>query len=253
MRLKRTILALITTSALFLTGCAADDGDSPKADNPSSSDSGNSADGSESSELPTPDTADLPDVVASVNDVDITRETFLMDYEAQFDQAVAMGQGEALDQDALKASVVDMLINRELLIQAASADGIKATDEKIDEVLKDAATQLGLGSIDEFLELAAEQNIDAEAMREDAGHQYLINTYIDNNVEVADAPEEELREQYDSVVGFLKDQDTPEDEIPAFEDVRDQLNQEAKSLKMNDAVDGLLAKLREAADVSINL
>lgn len=254
MRIKRTIVALVCTSALFFAGCSATDTDESSAENQSDSDaSANGSDGTDETESPEIDTSDLPDVVAKVNDVDITKEVFLVDYEVQFDQAVMTSQGTEIDQDALKLDVADMIINRELLIQAAASEGIEASEEKVDEVLADVAAQSGLGSVEEFLELAAEQGIDADTMRSDASNQYLINTYIDEHVDVPDTSEEELQSQYDEVVETLKEQGANEDEIPAFEDVRDQLNAEAKNAEMGAAVEDLLEGLREAAEVSIYL
>lgn len=254
MRIKRTVLALICSSVLVIAGCSSTDSDAPKDnDSAGSSESTDGADDAGEPEMPEADVDSVPDVVASVNDTDISRDAFLLDYEVQFQQAAMMSQGAEVDQDALKLDVADMMINRELIIQAAAADGIEADDEKVDEMLEDAAAQSGLSSIDEFLELAAEQGIDADQMRVDAGNQYLINTYIDNNVSVPDTPEEDLRAQYDEVVEMLKEQGADEEQIPKFEDVRDELNDEAKSNEMTAAVDAHLKQLREAANVEIFL
>lgn len=247
MRIKRAALAIFCSSVLVLTGCASSESDDSPSDDTQNSQDDTSTDQPQQQA----DVDDLPDVVATVNGSDITRDLFLIDYEVQFDQAVMMSQGAEIDQDTLKLEVAEMIINRELIVQAAAAEGIEATDEDVDEILQGAAAQTGLASVEEFLELGAEQGIDADKMREDAGNQYLINTYIDKMIQVPDAPEDELRAQYDEVVELLKEQGSEPDQIPSFEDVRDQLNDEAKNMQRTEAVDTHLNELRDAAKVEI--
>jgi len=251
LRIKRSIFALICTSTLIFAGCSAADSDGSSGNK--AAESGDNSGPPETPETPEPDVSDVPEIVATVNDTEITRDLFLLDYESQFEQAVLMNQGTEPDQGELKRNVVDMLINRELLIQTSDADGIKATDEKVDEVLRDAASQSGLESIADLLAVGAEQGFDEETMRRDAELQYVLNTYIEKNFEVPDTPEYELRAQYDEVVEMLKQQGNSEEEIPDFDDVRDQLNDEAKNMEMTAAVDELLAQLREDAEVTVLL
>src|SRR5699024_2545381 len=78
LRIKRTVLALICSSVLVIAGCSSSDSETPKTDDTSNnSENPDGAGEGEEPEMPEADIDSVPDVVASVNDTDITRDSFL--------------------------------------------------------------------------------------------------------------------------------------------------------------------------------
>lgn len=246
MSIIRPLLAASLVAVLALAGCSAGGDDEPNQDAPSVSEG--------ETETPTADLEGLPDVVAVVNGEDITREEFASAYEGQFQQAVASQQmtGQPVDQDALKTQVADLLVNNRLLVQAAEDAGYTATEADVDAQIEEVAAQNGFESVEAVLDAFAEQGVSEEQVRADAASQYQINQYLDAETEVAEPTDEELREQYDA---FAEQAEVHggEGEVPSFEDVRDQLAEQARTESTNAAVSQILEDLRAAGDVTINL
>ena len=245
MSISRLLVAGTLVGALALAGCSAGAED-PEEATPAPTDAAPAA--------PEADLDDLPDIVAVVNDEEITLEDFTSAYEPQLQQASMMQQqsGQEVDQDELKVQVADMLVNSALLTQAATASGIEASDEDVDGVLKDLATQNGLESVDDVIAAFDEQGIAEEDVREDAADQVRIDAYVAAETNVEAPSDEELREQYDQMVEQSKQQGG-EGEIPKFDEVKQQLADQAVSQEQNAAVEKIVTKLREDGNVDIKL
>ena len=246
MSISRLLVAGTLVGALALAGCSAGAEDPEEEATPAPTDAAPAA--------PEADLDGLPDIVAVVNDEEITLEDFTSAYEPQLQQASMMQQqsGQEVDQDELKVQVADMLVNSALLTQAATASGIEATDEDVDGVLKDLATQNGLESVDDVIAAFDEQGIAEEDVREDSADQVRIDAYVAAETNVEAPSDEELREQYDQMVEQSKQQGG-EGEIPKFDEVKQQLADQAVSQEQNAAVEKIVTKLREDGNVDIKL
>ena len=116
-------------------------------------------------ELPEPDIADLPEVVAEVDGVQITREEFLDIYEPEFQQVAAASQasGQELDQDELKRQIADVLVDTELMLMEAAERSIEPTEEQVEDAATELAEDWQLGSADELFTMLEEQGLDPDA------------------------------------------------------------------------------------------
>lgn len=252
MSIKRPLAALSVAAVVALAGCTSETdenpGSSPSAEATSESGAG----------APEADLEDVPDVVAEVNGEKVEREEFVTSYESQLQQAAMSQQttGEEIDQDALKQQVVEQLVGNRLLTQAADQAGIEATDEDVQATLDGIAAQNGLQSADEVIAALGEQGISEDEVRADAASQFQVNAYIEAEADIEEPTEDELREQYDAIVEQMESQGgegASQAEIPPFEDVRDQLAQQATSEQQSAAVDGIVSTLRDEGDVTIHL
>lgn len=252
MSITRTILATSIVATLALAGCSANgDGDAEETPAPTAS-AADPANGA-----PEADLEGVPDVVAVVNGEEIGLEEFTTAYEAQLQRAAASQQqtGQEVDQDQLKQQVADLLVNNRLLTQAASDAGIEPSDDDIEAILKDAAEQNGLGSVEEVISAFGDQGISEEQVREDAASQFQIDGYVDAETDIQPPSDDELRKQYDEVVEQSKSQGdgSGAGEIPPFKDVKDQLAEQAVSQERNAAIEKILDELRESGEVEISL
>jgi peptidyl-prolyl cis-trans isomerase SurA len=98
-----------------------------------------------------------------------------------------------------------------------------------------------------------QQGITEEQVRQDAASQFAITTYIEQEADVAEPSEEELRAQYDALVEQQTQAGGSAEEVPSFEEMREQLAQQATSQQQNEAATEIAGKLRESGDVTINL
>jgi peptidyl-prolyl cis-trans isomerase SurA len=265
MRITRALAALTFTAALALTGCSgggsgADTLDGGQAT--SASDGGGSSlesDGGQDAASEA-DVDDVPEVVAEVNGEEISRDTFVESYEMQYQQAAMQQQttGQEVDQDELKAQVADLLVDNELLKQAADDAGIEVSDEDVDAFLEETAQQNGLGSGDELISAMEQQGQDEEQIRSDAADQVQLDAYLEKEADITEPTDEELKEQYDQLVAQQESQstggdDSAQQEIPEFEEVKDQLAEQYTQQQKSEASQSIADDLREKGDVEIYL
>ncbi|AXK45663.1 SurA N-terminal domain-containing protein [Brachybacterium saurashtrense] len=257
--LRRTLAALTLTTALAVTGCSGDQAATSGASDgggqaPAASDGGGQPAAGEQA-APEADLSDVPDVVATVNDEEITKDEFTAAYEGQLQQAAAQQQttGEEVDQAALKEQVANQLVDNRLLQQGAEDAGVEASDEDIDAMLEQIAQQNGLGSADEVVSALEQQGMSEEQVREDAATQVELTTFIEQEADVQEPSDEELKEQYDAMLEQQEEAGGDTSQVPPFEEVRDQLAQQAVSQQQNEAAASLAQELRESGDVTIHL
>lgn len=262
MPIRRTLTAVSLAAAVALAGCGSGDDSTNDAANTDSATTGSPDTAAPTegaaSQMPEPDLEDVPDVVAEVNGEEITRDQFVQSYEAQFQQSMMsqQGAGGELDQDQLKQQVADLLVDNRLLTQAAQEADIETTDQNVNDTLTDIAERNGLGSADEVISALEEQGLSEEQIREDAATQYQLNTFIEQETDVEAPTEAELREQYDTLVeqqGGDQGSSGSQSQIPPFEEVRDQLEDQATAQEESAAVDTIVEDLRADADVTIHL
>ena len=258
--LRRTLAALTLTAALGLTAACSGGQDDPSqasdgGGQAAASDSGGAAAGDQ--QMPEADVSDVPDVVAEVNGEEVTKDEFVQTYESQFQQLMMQqqqsGAGTEVDQDELKSQVAEQLVNNELLRQGAADAGIEASDEDVDTTLDEIAQQSGLDSGDEVVSALEQQGIDEKQVREDAASQFAITSYIEKEADVSEPSEEELKEQYDAMVEQQSQAGASSEEMPSFDEVKDQLAEQATTQQQNEAATELAGSLRESGDVTINL
>lgn len=260
MKIKHALAALSFAAVVTLAGCsgAGDTGD-PAA--PGAQPGADDQEAGSGEQMPEADLSDVPDVVAEVNGDEISKEEFTAFYEPQFQQQAMMAQqgGQEMDESELKTQVADQLVDNRLLIQAAEDDGIEASDEDVDAILEDVAQQNGLGSADEVIAALEEQGQSEEDIREDAATQHQLDTYIAQEADVSEPSDEELRQQYDEIVEQQSQAasdaggEDGQEELPPFEDVRDQLADEAMTEQENAAATEIVTELRESADITVHL
>lgn len=239
---KRSLLPIALIAMVALAGCASGS-EEPEA--PPVAEDGTSG----------LDLESIPEVVAEVNGEEIPRDEFAQAYESQLQQAMMMAQstGQEPDPAALQQQVVQMLVNTRLLSQAAQEAGIEPTEDEIDGTLNELAMQNGMASSEELIAALIEQGLTEEEVREEAAMQYRMNEYITQETNVPEPSEEELREQYDALVEQQESMGEEAGEIPAFDEVRDQLAEQAVSEQQNAATTQLLDELNEQGDVTIHL
>ncbi len=190
----------------------------------------------------------LPEpAVATVNGVSIG----LSKFEKSRDQlqAQAAGQGadptEATIQAQIETEALDILINTELLRQAAEAGGVLITDEQVtaryDEIV---ASQ---GGEEQLAARMTELGITKESLDADIRGELLIQTHLASaldasSIVVSDADIEAFYKSVASSAG-------PTDEIPPLVEVRDQIVQQLRLTQEQELVTKYLDSLKAEAEI----
>lgn len=212
----------------------------------------------EAPEMPEPELDDVPDVVAEVNDSEISKEEFETAYQGMFMQASQQTQmtGEEVDQDQLKQDAAESLVQNELLEQEADNQEINVSDEEVDETLTELAEQNGMESSDDLLAALEQQGTGEEEVRSEVETQVKMEELIASEAGDIEVTDEEVQEMYDQMTEQqeqMAGSEGGETELPALEEVRPEIENQIESQKQAEHAQELVADLREDADVTIHL
>lgn len=207
----------------------------------------------EQPEMPEPDLKDIPDVVAEVNGEKIDKKEFESAYTGQFQQMAMQAQmsGQEVDQAQLKGQVAESLVAQELLVQETKNQKLTATEEQINTALEELAQQNGLKSSDELLTALKEQGVSKEEVMAQLEAQVKIDQLVASETGEIKLTDKELQTYYDEAKAQQKE--AGGEEIPAFEEVKPQIEEQMKMQKESEATQALIAKLREKAEVKVNV
>jgi hypothetical protein len=242
---KWLMSAVLAGSLAFATGCAGNTEAEPA---PSESAASTPA------EAPTPDLEGIPDVVGTVNGLDITKEEFTTSYEGAFQQMAMQSQvtGQEVDQEQLKTQTLDNLIGQKLLIQEADKRGIEASEDQIAATTDELMKTNQFATTEELFAALEERGIPKDEATEQIKQQVRLDALIAEEGGDAAPTEEELKAAYEEAKssGAAAQQGG---EVPPYEELKPQLEQQAKQQKKADAAIALVEKLRESGDVVSNL
>lgn len=253
-RTRHALGLTLAAAMLSLTACGGGDGGDAAADSSETS----SAEQSEQSGADAADLEGIPDVVAEVNGEEVTKEEFAPIYQAQLQQATMQAQmsGEKPDEDALKEQTADDLVDTELLAQEAESRGIEVTDQDVDDELASIAEDNQMGSTDELMKALEQQGTTEDQARAQLETQVMIEQLVADEAGPAKTTEKELRALYRQAKeqqAQMGQQGGQQQEIPPYEKVKPQLEEQAESQKVGTVATELVEQLREDADITINL
>lgn len=208
-------------------------------------------------DMPEADLEGIPDIVAEINGEEITKDDFESIYEQQFQQQAMQAQmsGQSMDdidQNDLKEQIAEAMVNQELLTQEANEKFSEVTDEDIDETINDLVEQNGMESKDDLLEAFEEQGIDEEELMSEVETQVKIDKLIADITKDIEITEDETKEAYETIKSQQEQADS-EEEFPEFEDIKPDLEEQLKEQKSSEETESFVEKLREDAEVTINL
>ncbi len=188
---------------------------------------------------------EYPEVVAVVNGEEVPRDDFLQSYEQANGIAMQQGIDPTLD-PAIMAEVekqaLDIAVNTVLMLQEAEKAGITVSDERVDEEVAKLEEQFG--GAEQLAAALAGVGLDDAGMREDLREQLVVDQYITNSLEwtTIEVTDEDVRAYYDEVAAQVAD-------VPAFEDVVDQVRAQLEYQAQQEATTALIARVREDAEI----
>ncbi|HLS33762.1 MAG TPA: SurA N-terminal domain-containing protein, partial [Brevibacterium sp.] len=150
-----------------------------------------------------------------------------------------------------------------LLEQEADDRGIEVSDSQVDEALTETAEQNQMGA-DEFLAAMEQQGMPEDEVRSQVASQETVGQLVEDENGGFEASEDELKEAYEQAKSQQEQMPQQpqqgqqggapqQQEMPPFEDMKPQLEQQVTQQKEAKATDELATELREDADVTVNL
>ncbi len=200
------------------------------------------------------DTENIPDIIATVNGEDIEKGIYVSYLQQQASQMMMQGIDLESEEgkgylEMIKESTIQQLVNERLIVQAANEENLKVTEEEIDQEIKSILAEFQLETEAELQELIAEQGVTMDELRDDIVEYLKRDKYIQQNINVKDASEEELQAAYDEILTNVED----ETEVPEFDDYREELQTGLQSQQEQEQTVQLLEDLREASEITIHL
>lgn len=250
---KKLLLSVAATAAAFSLAACGAEGEEDTA--PEDTEQNELQD---PEAMPEPDLDDIPDVVAEINGEEIDGDAFAQNYEAQYPQLTMQAQmtGEEVDEEELRDQALEMMINSQLLVTDAEDQGFTASDEEVDEYLSTMAEESGLESSDELVSQLEEQGLSEEQIRDEVHAEVLMEQVVDT-VEVDEPTDEELEEIYDMQVAqqeaMAEQAEGEEQEVPSFEEMEPELEEQAEAQKENEALGAYIEDLRDDAEIETHL
>ncbi len=251
MRSTPWLTAAAVAVLLAVAGCSGDDPAAPET--PTAEES---APQDAAPEAPAPDLEGVPDVVAEVDGEQITREEFVEAYETRLSRAFDESQmtGSELDQAALKQETADGLVDAELLLAEATARSIEASPEDVATAAEDIAASYGLASAEEFFAALEEEGVSRDEAEAQVRRNTTIELLFTDEAGEYTPSEEEMQELYDTAVAQAEGAEGGEaGEIPPFEDVQPQIEEQLRQQHRNEVAVALIEQLRQDADIVVHL
>lgn len=191
--------------------------------------------------------------VATVNGVVISKEA----YDTQLASSVASYKAQGVDVadeaklSAIKAEVLDNLINNELLSQGVVAAGIKVSSEDVETQFQVVLTQAG--GAEKLKEELVKNNVTEVQLRENiskqlAGQAYLLQNIDIKSITVSDAEIAQFYADY-SKAQIAGGQKT----VPTQKDLEVQIKQQIISNKQQILFRDFVASLRAKAKIETTI
>jgi peptidyl-prolyl cis-trans isomerase SurA len=192
---------------------------------------------------------EIPDVVATVNGVDVPKEK-LVDNIMQIESVITQ-QGQDPTNPSIAGQVqtqaLDQTINNEVLAQAAANAGITITDAEVAAELESIRGQFADDA--SFEAELTNAGLTIEQLENNLGQQLAINQFIESADSVANLPEvtaEDAQAAYDQVAS-----QGGADDLPSFAEVESQIVTQLTQQNRQIAITELIDALREAADIEV--
>ena len=192
------------------------------------------------------------DMVATVDGEGISKKQYEKELEATkasyAQQGMPVDQMDSKQQEELEKSVLDQMINAELLLQSAEKDGVSVEDKEVDAELEKIK---GNFEDDKQFEDALKKNEMTEKdLKGQLKKQITVNKYLDGKIGKVEATDEEIKAMYDQYTQLAKAQEQEPEEL---EKIKPQLEQQVVSEKENEKISKFVEDLRKKNEDKIKI
>lgn len=184
------------------------------------------------------------DLVATVNGEGISKQQYEKELEAMKatyeQQGIAADQMDSKMKEALEKSVLDQMINAELVLQTAGKDGISIEQKEVDAELE--KIKANFEDEKKFKEALKKNELTENKLKSQLQKQMTVAKYLDSKIGKVEATDEEIQVMYDK---YKQQAESQKQEPKALEKMKPQLEQQIVSEKENEKFNKLVEKLRK--------
>lgn len=182
---------------------------------------------------------DNDDIVVRINDTEVKEEQYNAVYTQLEQQMDDTGQGVS-DEDHLKDITMSVLVDQELIKQESEKLGIEISEDEIETEFENVKSQVGE---DEFPTVLEDNKLTEETFKSQLSYELIREKYILSEFPDLVVSDEEMEEHYEQA------KEVQGDEIPDFEDVKDQIKADLSQEKQGEAIEAKVQELEKKADI----
>jgi hypothetical protein len=192
------------------------------------------------------------DLVATVDGKGISKQEYNKELEtmkASYEQqGMPADQMDSKMKEQLEKSVLDQMINAELLLQTAEKDGISIEQKEVDAELEKIKTNFG--DEKQFEEALKKNELTEKELKGQLKKQMTVTKYLDSKIGKVEASEQEIQAMYDQYKKQLESQKQKPEEL---EKIKPQLEQQVLSQKKDEKISKVVEDLRKKNEDKIKI
>jgi hypothetical protein len=192
------------------------------------------------------------DMVATVDGKGISKQDFEKELDvmkANYEQqGMPVDQMDEKQKEELEKSVLDQMINAELLLQTAEKDGISIEDKEVDAELE--KIKGNFEDEKQFEDTLKQNEMTEKELKGQLKKQMTVNKYLDSKVGKVEATDEEIQAMYDQYKQMAQAQEQEPEEL---EKIKPQLEQQVLSGKEDEKISKLVEELRKKNEDKIKI
>ncbi|WP_407271214.1 SurA N-terminal domain-containing protein [Radiobacillus sp. PE A8.2] len=239
---KFAIVITLLLTTLFVAACNSDN------ENEQTTADGENGEANQE-QTTTPETTPEPEeyqveedeVVAIVNGEEILGAQF-NEVSTQIVQSMAQNGQDTSDTETVKQYTVDSVVGQTLIMQEAEKQDITVSDEDIENSLEVIRSQYE--NEEAFTEALESNKYTLESLKEDIEDDLYVQNYLDQVLPNSEVTDEDAQTYYDEVA-------SQNDELPAFEEVKETIKQMLSEQKQNEETNKLIEELRGNSDIEV--
>lgn len=192
------------------------------------------------------------DLVATVDGKGISKKEYNKELEAM--KASYEQQGMPTDQmdekmkEQLEKTVLDNMINAELLLQTAEKNDVSVEEKEVDAELE--KIKANFEDDKKFEEALKTNKMTEKQLKAQLKKQITVNKYIDSKIGKVEATPQEIQAMYDQYKKQLESQKQKPEE---FAKISPQLEQQVLTKKENEKVSELVEKIRKENEDKVKI
>lgn len=179
------------------------------------------------------------EVVAVINGDEVTGSVYNLVYAQLKLQSAQLG--DETDNDEMKELTMESIIDREIVMQEAAEEGIEVSSDTAEEEFTTMKEENS-----EALETLLEQyQITEDGFKEQLRFELIMDEYLTTAIDVS-VSDEDVKEFYEEAKEEAGDS---EEEIPEFDEVKDQIKENMEQEQMTLALQEKVDKIKETAEI----
>lgn len=157
-------------------------------------------------------------------------------------QGVDLSDEKVLEK--INKQTLDEMINEKVLLQNAKKEGITASDDEVSVAYDNLVSKFK--SKDDFNKELSALSFTEKSLKENINKQIVLKRYVEKNTDIKNitATKEEIRNLYNSYKTNQKD-------MPNFEEIEKQLENEVKQQKIRVMVEAFIEKIKKETEIKI--